>query len=193
MSEEHSQPLTEQEVTTGVHRPGMGSHQKNVGIRKDHSLVTDEWLTPPYIIESLGPFDLDPCSPVARPWDTAAKHYTKADNGLLKPWKGSVWCNPPYSNCSAWLERCREQRDALVLLFARTETEMWQKYVWAEGAASAVLFIFGRLYFHRLDGTRADANAGASSAIVAYGEAAVRRLERRGFAGRLVRLTAGLR
>jgi len=24
---------------------------------------TDEWLTPPKIIKSLGEFDLDPCSP----------------------------------------------------------------------------------------------------------------------------------
>lgn len=23
----------------------------------------DEWLTPPEIVEALGPFDLDPCSP----------------------------------------------------------------------------------------------------------------------------------
>lgn len=32
----------------------------------------DEWLTPPYIIDSLGVFDLDPCSPINRPWDTKA-------------------------------------------------------------------------------------------------------------------------
>jgi hypothetical protein len=38
--------------------------------------ATDDWLTPPDIIAALGPFDLDPCSPETRPWDTAAKHYT---------------------------------------------------------------------------------------------------------------------
>jgi hypothetical protein len=36
----------------------------------------DEWLTPPEIIKSLGEFDLDPCSPINRPWDTAKNHYT---------------------------------------------------------------------------------------------------------------------
>ena len=30
-----------------------------------------EWLTPPYVLDALGEFDLDPCSPVVRPWDTA--------------------------------------------------------------------------------------------------------------------------
>lgn len=33
---------------------------------------TDEWLTPPQLLKCLGPFDLDPCSPVDRPWPTAA-------------------------------------------------------------------------------------------------------------------------
>lgn len=34
---------------------------------------TDEWLTPPEILGELGPFDLDPCAPLTRPWGTAAK------------------------------------------------------------------------------------------------------------------------
>lgn len=29
----------------------------------------EEWLTPPYILEALGGFDLDPCAPEFRPWD----------------------------------------------------------------------------------------------------------------------------
>ena len=36
----------------------------------------DEWLTPPDIIKALGEFDLDPSSPINRPWETAKKHYT---------------------------------------------------------------------------------------------------------------------
>lgn len=56
----------------------------------------DEWLTPPEIIKALGQFDLDPCAPVVRPWDTAERHYSIKDNGLMLPWSGRVWCNPPY-------------------------------------------------------------------------------------------------
>lgn len=58
----------------------------------------DEWLTPPSILKALGDFDLDPCSPINRPWDTAKKHYTIEDNGLNKKWEGRVWCNPPYGD-----------------------------------------------------------------------------------------------
>lgn len=47
---------------------GLSAHQNNGG--------HDEWLTPPEILRALGAFDLDPCAPVVRPWETAAKHYT---------------------------------------------------------------------------------------------------------------------
>jgi len=161
---------------------------KILGPRQKHTLVTDDWLTPPHIIESLGPFDLDPCAAVDQPWPTANKHYTLQDNGLEKPWKGSVWCHPPYSLCKPWLAKCAECDDALVLLYARTETEMWKQYVWADGMASGVLFIYGRLYFHRADGSKSETNAGAPSAIVAYGKAALRRFERRAFAGKVIKL-----
>ena len=56
----------------------MGGHQAA-------TMGTDEWLTPPEIIKALGPFDLDPCSPITRPWDTALKHYSILDMGLLQP------------------------------------------------------------------------------------------------------------
>jgi hypothetical protein len=73
---------------------GMGSHQS---ARSE----TDVWLTPPAIIEALGgasSFDLDPCASSDRPWPTARRHYTVEDNGLILPWFGRVWMNPPYSN-----------------------------------------------------------------------------------------------
>lgn len=38
---------------------------------------TDEWYTPPEIIESLGSFDLDPCAPVQPLWQTAKVMYNK--------------------------------------------------------------------------------------------------------------------
>jgi len=42
----------------------------------------------------MGKFDLDPCSPIKRPWDTAKKHYTELDkkniyNGELL--KGTIY------------------------------------------------------------------------------------------------------
>lgn len=55
------------------------------------------WLTPPHIIEALGPFDLDPCCPPTMPWHTATRMVHWPDDGLKVDWTGKrVWCNPPY-------------------------------------------------------------------------------------------------
>lgn len=150
-------------------------------------MLKDEWLTPPEIITELGPFDLDPCAPVDRPWDTAKKHYTIADNGLLMPWLGYIWCNPPYGlEAANWLERMAMNNHGIALIFARTETSMFFNWVWNH--ASALLFIRGRLYFYHSDGTKASANAGAPSVLVAYGKDAAVALRCCSIEGKYIKL-----
>jgi hypothetical protein len=161
-------------------KKGMGSHQSSI-------MKNDEWLTPPEIISSLGEFDLDPCAPIVRPWETAKKHFTKNDDGLQQTWEGRVWLNPPYGRESvAWLDRLSEHGNGIALIFARTETNMFIDCVWEK--ASAVLFIYGRLHFHYVDGTRAKANAGAPSVLVAYGDQNVESLIHCKIPGKLVPL-----
>lgn len=141
---------------------GMGGHQSAAALK-------DEWLTPPHVMAALGEFDLDPCSPINRPWPTAKEHYTILDDGLKKPWTGRVWCNPPYGlEAAKWLARCADHGDAMALIFARTETKMFFDHVWPK--AKAVLFLEGRLYFHHVCGTRAAANSGSPSVLVAYND-----------------------
>jgi DNA N-6-adenine-methyltransferase (Dam) len=63
------------------------------------SSASDEWYTPPHIFDLatavLGEVDLDPSwhpdSPVQ-----ASTTYTEADDGLVWPWHGKTWMNPPY-------------------------------------------------------------------------------------------------
>lgn len=149
---------------------GMGSHQSA-------SMGKDEWLTPPQLLRELGHFDLDPCAPIDRPWPTAGQHYTQQDDGLSLPWFGRVWCNPPYgSETGKWLERLADHGDGIALIFARVETRCWFSHVWPK--ASAVRFIQGRLYFHHVDGSRAAANSGAPSALIAYGSGNIEPLNR---------------
>lgn len=139
----------------------MGSHQST-------AMISDTWLTPPYIVEALGPFDLDPCCPPDMPWRTAATMLTKAEDGLAAPWQGRVWLNPPYSSVArAWMRKLVEHGVGTALIFARTETEWFRETVWR--AATAVLFLHGRLHFHNALGVRAFANAGAPSCLIAYG------------------------
>lgn len=131
-------------------------------------MKNDEWLTPPEILSALGDFDLDPCAPVSRPWDTASKHYTVEDNGLAQPWEGRVWLNPPFGREAVkWLRRMRDHGNGIALVPARTETAMFYECVW--GHASAVLFLKGRPHFHYVDGRRAPFNSGAPISLIAYG------------------------
>ena len=128
----------------------------------------EEWLTPPEIVRACGHFDLDPCAPIKRPWDTAKKHYTIEDNGLTKPWEGYVWCNPPYGpKTGEWLARCAEHNNCMALVFARTETAAFQKHVWPK--ARALYFLKGRVSFYHVDG-RQGGTAGAPSVLIAYGQ-----------------------
>jgi len=156
-----------------------------IGSHQSARMQNDEWLAPPEIIKALGPFDLDPCSPINRPWDTARMHYTVKDNGLWKPWEGRVWLNPPYGQRAvAWLEKMAVHKNGIVLTFARTETRMFFKYVWSY--ADAVLFIEGRLYFHYVDGRRAKANSGGPSVLIAYGPDNAKRLKESNIRGQFL-------
>lgn len=128
----------------------------------------DEWLTPPRLVDRLGYFDLDPCSPVARPWPTATRHYTVEDNGLVLPWEGRVWLNPPYSAVGLWMQRLANHGNGVALVFARTETRWFFDFVWSK--ANAVLFLKGRLSFCHVSGEQGKP-APAPSVLVAYDEA----------------------
>jgi hypothetical protein len=155
-----------------VKKAGIGSHTK------PNNGETNIWLTPPEIIQELGPFDLDPCAaPSPRPWPTAKHHIELPDNGLDADWFGRVWLNPPYGTDTAlWLEKMvRGRHRGIALIFARTETDTWQKWVWEH--ANGVLFVAGRLYFYLPDGTKAKGNAGGPSALVAYSQEEAWRLQ----------------
>ena len=149
--------------------------------------TTDVWLTPPNIIQTLGTFDLDPCAACNRPWDTAQNHYCVHDDGLRQRWEGFVWCNPPYGReIAMWLNKMARHGNGIALIFARTDTKAFQKYV-LHGADS-ILFLAGRIKFYRPDGISSGNSAGAPSCLVAYGKQAVNRLENSGLQGKHVLL-----
>ena len=149
----------------------------------------DEWLTPPEIIESLGSFNLDPCSPINRPWDTADKHLNINDDGLSQDWHGRVWCNPPYGRETfKWLNKLHQHGDGIGLIFARTETIGFHAEIWNK--ADAIFFFKGRLKFHRVDGTKGD-TANAPSCLIAYGENNINAISESGLVGKLIKLNTG--
>ncbi len=152
----------------------------------NNTINNGEWLTPPNIIKSLGEFDLDPCSPIVRPWDTAKNHFCINDDGLNKLWAGRVWCNPPYGRETfKWLEKLYLHNNGIALIFARTETIGFHKTIWKK--ADAIFFFKGRLKFHYVDGTQGN-TANAPSCLVAYGKSNITALDKSQLNGKLIKL-----
>jgi hypothetical protein len=158
---------------------------KGIGGHQSARAKTVEYLTPPHILKALGQFDLDPCSPVLRPWDTAKKHYTIMDNGLVQPWEGRIWLNPPYGGeLEYWLKRMYDHNNGIALTFARTDTKKtFHRYVFSK--ATSMYHLEGRLTFLQnkylldpktgqpvsiVETVKCRHNSGGPSVLIAYGE-----------------------
>lgn len=141
----------------------MKAHQRTIG-------KNDEWLTPRWVLDVLGEFDLDPCSPINRPWDTAKRHFTIEDDGLSREWHGRVWCNPPFHRYlrPLWMEKMARHNNGIMLLPAACETAAFSDHVF--GKCSGILMLNRRPHFHYIDGSEAKANSGCTIALIAYGE-----------------------
>lgn len=133
-----------------------------------HKGETNTWLTPKWILDELGSFDLDPCAaPLPRPFPSARRMISEAEgDGLAAAWEGRVWLNPPYGkHCGNWLRKLAHHGNGIALVFARTETA-WLQPILEE---CGVFFIRGRIKFLRPDGTEST-NAGAPSILIPFGE-----------------------
>ncbi len=149
---------------------------------------SDSWITPRWLIEKIGPFDLDPCACDPQPWPCAVTNWT--GNGLMLSWFGFVYCNPPYGRSTEfWLEKMAAHKNGIALVFARTETKTFFKCVWP--FASAMIFLRGRLTFNRPDGSEATGNSGGPSVLIGYGQLAWSRLAANRQLGAFVSLDRG--
>jgi hypothetical protein len=102
------------------------------------SHASTEHYTPKYILDAviacMGAIDLDPCSNSAEiPNVPAAKHYTIKNNGLVQPWEGRVFLNPPFGpGVEVWFSKLYQERaagrttEAIVLWKSATETAAWK-------------------------------------------------------------------
>ena len=114
--------------------------------RADSDRSTDDWYTPPWLFHVMDVrFDLDVAAPPGGvDWIPAGRHYTTADDGLAQPWKGFVWCNPPYSAPYQWALKWVSHGDGLILL--RADMSTGGPFV-AFTAASSLFVPRGRLRY----------------------------------------------
>ena len=114
------------------------------------SSKTDLWETPQDLFDKLNnefQFTLDVC---ATPENAKCdKFYTEEQDGLEHPWKGTVWCNPPYGRgIGQWVRRALfasvSGSTVVMLLPARTDTKWFHDYIYHK---AEIRFIKGRLKF----------------------------------------------
>jgi hypothetical protein len=148
---------------------------------------TDDWQTPPEILAPLGDFDLDPCASLNQVHPTARIMWTIQDQGFLRTWQGRVWLNPPYGKYAPfWIRRLAEHGNGIALVYSRSDTDWFHRYVFRE--AHALLFLRGRIAFLKPDGSRPIHNAGGPSVLIAYGADNACTLERCALPGHFVSL-----
>lgn len=150
---------------TLVGRPALNHPQQTA--RRGTLEAVDDRRTPRDFFDKLNDefrFTLDAA---ATDENALCPHYfTVEDDGLSKPWAWHrVWCNPPYSDCGAWVAKAWHEyrlgvKCVVMLLPAnRTEQKWWQRDVEPyrdERGPIETRFLPGRMRFDVPSGTYSD-------------------------------------
>jgi phage N-6-adenine-methyltransferase len=135
------------------------NHPQQISKRGANDSVDDRGTDPAFMTElesRFGAFTLDVA---AAPHNhKAPSYYTRDDDGLAQPWPGRVWCNPPYSDCGAWVRKAWREwptSELIVMLLPanRVEQGWWQDHVEPfrdrTDSPLRVEFLRGRMRFDR--------------------------------------------
>ena len=105
--------------------------------------------------EEFGPFTLDVAASAVN--TKCTNFFTIEQDGLRESWSGVVWCNPPFSDCAAWVRKAMQEvfhgdcaRVVMLLPANRTEQGWWQNYIEPirdRGKGVATRNIRGRINF----------------------------------------------
>lgn len=125
----------------------------------------DDWRTPRHIFDLLNEefgFTLDAC---ASPENAlCGTYYTAADDALSKaPWRGTVWCNPPYRSdvIGRFVEvaKCSAESGCatvVMLVPVRADNSWWHDHALE---AAEIRFVRGRVRFDGMNGSAPFASA----------------------------------
>jgi len=102
--------------------------------------ATDNWCTPKWLADAIGPVDLDPCSNEHSHIQARCRVAPPAD-GLCVEWFGRTFVNPPYSAPLAWARKAVASRGAAttaMLVKLDPTTRWWEALI--DGGGQVHLF-----------------------------------------------------
>ncbi len=144
----------------------------------DASNESDGWYTPAWVINAartvMGGIDTDPATCAAAQSIVQAKlWYTTTEDGLISPWRGRVWLNPPYSNVWPWADRMVRlyqtgDIDAGTMLVNCACSPKWAQHLWTH--ANAVCLFNRRINFWHPTKTNAGGSYDRDSALFYFGK-----------------------
>jgi hypothetical protein len=116
----------------------------------------DRYCTPPPIARRIRRqwrmgADTDPCyDPQGARLAQTLYDIRQGQDGLVLPWYGKVWLNPPYSAPAPWLKRAalhylRGHGEVLAIVNVQSATRYWHQWVWP--VATAICFLDHRVDF----------------------------------------------
>lgn len=123
----------------------MRNQYHNLPQRNDH-------YTPKYIFDALNVhFDLDVAAPLGNIGShvPATAYYTELDDGLSKQWAGKVWCNPPFSNATAWANKFLDHNNGIGIF--PNSNAYWVDRLWDSEAL--IVKLPYKTFYERPDGT----------------------------------------
>ena len=86
--------------------------------RREGYRENNNYYTPQWVFQALNArFDLDVCAPTGGvSWIPADAHYDIEIDGLKQDWFGFVWCNPPYSNPTPFIDKFMDHGNGIMLV-----------------------------------------------------------------------------
>ena len=114
---------------------------------------TDVWPTPQTFFDTINAefsFTLDVCA--LQENTKCTEFYSPEQNGLTQEWRGTCWCNPPYSQLREWITKARQEAEkgatVVMLIPARTDTRAWHEHIFGNPNVE-VRFIKGRIVYQK--------------------------------------------
>jgi hypothetical protein len=140
----------------------------------------DTLQTPKYIIDALGPFDLDPCAGENTKiagvnwWDG------NGEDGLIADWFGTVWCNPPFSQKEQWAYKMIQHGDGILILPERGSAPWFGPLAEAAGG----YFVMGK----KINFIGGPSSNNMGSALFPFGAKAIEKIRKSRLPGHFVKI-----